>query len=136
MRTYRNHQQYAKQLANNLIKWLKRKSRKISEELVETALILIGLNLEPARPILESLYSPNPRGRKPYDPICMIRALLLMVLLRYKSIPKFVSDLKVSHRMAVIAGFDPKDVPAVGTKNSDRKTHKLMPQSMILSLIS
>jgi len=63
MRTYQkkavNHQQYAEELGNNLIRWLRRNSRKLSDNLRSAALVLLGLNLEPARPILESLYSPS-----------------------------------------------------------------------------
>lgn len=55
-----NHRQYAEVLGNKLIRWLKRKSRKLSEELLQAALILIGLDLEPAQVILEPLYSKNP----------------------------------------------------------------------------
>jgi len=115
MRNFSSHQQYAEKLCDKLNRWLRRKSRRISEELVEATLILLGLDLEPSRQILEPLYSPNPRGRKPYDPVCMLRALLLMILLRYSSISRFVSDMKRQSRVATIAGFSPEKVPAVGT---------------------
>ena len=119
MRTYRRkpvpHQQYAQELCNNLIRWLKRKSRRLLSEWLEAALILIGLDLEPARPILESLYSPDPRGQKPYDPVRMFRALFLMVLLKYTSISKWAEALKAKPRLARMAGFEPHDVPAAGT---------------------
>ncbi|MFQ6043968.1 MAG: transposase, partial [Candidatus Poribacteria bacterium] len=114
MRTL-NHKQYFTELRDNLTRWLKRKSRRISKDLVEAALILMGLDLQPARNILAPLYSKNPRGRKPYDPIIMLRALLLMVLLQYKSIPKFAKDLKAKPRIAKIAGFFDGDVPVAGT---------------------
>jgi hypothetical protein len=119
MRTYRqeytSHQQYAQDLCSNLTRWLRRKSRRLSQEWLEAALILLRLNLEPAHPILESLYSPNPRGRKPYDPVCMLRALLLMVLLRYTSIPKWAQHMKAKPRLAIMAGFEPFHTPAAGT---------------------
>ena len=71
MRTYRqeyvSHQQYAEDLCNHLTRWLRRKSRRLLHQWLEAALILMGLNLEPARPILESLYSLDPRGQKPYE---------------------------------------------------------------------
>ena len=93
MRTYRQkpvtHGQYAEELCDNLIRWLKRKSRRLLHEWLDAALILIGLDLESARPILESLYSPDPRSCPPYDPVRMLRALLLMVLLKYTSIAKW-----------------------------------------------
>ena len=75
----------------------------------------MGLNLDAACDILQPLYSENPRGRKAYDPIIMLRALLLMVVLRYKSISKFAKDLKAKPRLAKIAGFFDCDVPVAGT---------------------
>jgi len=115
MRTLKNHKQYVLILQDNLTKWLKRKSRRIKTELVEAALILMGFSLEPAGDILQPLYSDNPRGRKPYDPIIMLRALLLMVILKYKSLPEFAKDLKAKPRLAKIAGFFSGDVPVAGT---------------------
>ena len=110
-----SHQQYAENLCNNLIKWLKRRSRRLLHEWFQATLVLMGLNLESARPILESLYSSDPRGCPPYDPVPMLRALLLMTLLRYESIPKWVKAMKAKPRLARIAGFEPHNVPAVGT---------------------
>jgi len=119
MHTYRqepvSHQQYSENLCNHLIRWLKRKSRRLLHEWLEAALILMSLNLEPARPILESLYSLDTRGQKPYEPVRMLRALLLMVLLRYTSITRFAEDLRAKPRLAHIAGFAPFDTPAAGT---------------------
>ena len=114
MRTL-NHKQYVEKLRDNLTRWLKRKSRRITTEFYEAALILMGLNLDPAWGILQPLYSDNPRGRKPYDPICMLRALLLMVLLKYKSLSTFASDLRSKPRLAIIAGFSSGNVPACST---------------------
>jgi len=102
-------------MCSNLIRWLKRKSRRLLHEWLEAALILMSLDLGPARPILESLYSPDPRGCPPYDPVRMLRALLLMVLLRYTSIAKWAEALRAKPRLARIAGFEPGDTPAAGT---------------------
>ncbi|MBC8236003.1 transposase [bacterium] len=115
MRTLSNHQQYVDELSLNISRWVKRKSRKIRENVLQSALILLGLNLDPAREILQPLYSENPRGRKPYDPICMLRALLLMVLLRYKSLSTFASDLRSKRRLAIISGFSADNIPACST---------------------
>jgi hypothetical protein len=117
MRTY--HQQYAENLCANLTRWLKRKSRRISQEWVEAALVLMRIDLETVRPLLESLYSPNPRGRKPYDPVCMLRSLLLMMLLKYTSITEWAKELKAKPRLAVMSGFarsarERVDTPSVG----------------------
>jgi len=99
MRTYQCN------LISNLSKWLKRKSRKIKDEHLEAALTLLLLDLEPAREYLQSLYSPNPRGRPPYDPVCMLRALLLMTLLGFKSFSLWSKELRNKPRLTVIAGF-------------------------------
>jgi hypothetical protein len=45
----------------------------------------------------------------------MLRALLLMLLLQYKSLRKWVQDLRAHPRLAQIAGFDPFHTPGVGT---------------------
>jgi hypothetical protein len=113
MRTYQCN------LVSNLNKWLRRKSRKIKDEHLDAALSLLILNLEPARIYLQSLYSPNPSGRPPYDPVCMLRALLLMILLGFKSYTLWSKELRNKPRLTVIAGFaynskDHVDTPSVG----------------------
>ena len=44
----------------------------------------------------------------------MLRALILMLRLRYESIAQFAQDLRRSHRLAILAGFQPLHTPAVG----------------------
>lgn len=78
--------------------------------------MLLRLNLDPARPILASLYAPDHRGQLPYDPICMLRALMLMLLLGYKSISEWAELLRTQPRLALIAGFEPYKTPAVGAR--------------------
>ena len=113
MRTYQCN------LVSNLNKWLKRKSRKINDEHLDAALALLILDLEPARKYMQALYSTNPRGRPPYDPICMLRALLLMILLGFKSYTLWSKELRNKPRLSVIAGFashskEHADTPSVG----------------------
>jgi hypothetical protein len=114
-----HHKQYAENLCDNLTRWLKRKSRRISAEWTQAALTLMNLDLNPAYPMLKSLYSPDPRGRKPYNPVCMLRSLLLMTLLRYTSITDWVEEMRGHPRLAVMAGFasnsrEHVDTPSVG----------------------
>jgi len=85
MRTY-HHQQYVNCLYNNLTKWVRRKSRALSESHLDAALSLMLINLDSAEDMLESLYAPSHRGRPPHNPASMLRALLLMVMLGLKSI--------------------------------------------------
>jgi len=109
------HQVYQKSLAECLAKWQKRKSRPLDENWRAAALLLLRLDLEPLRPALKRLYSDSPRGRKPIDPVLMLRALLLMMALGQDKITDFADDLRHKPRLARIAGFDPKHTPAVGT---------------------
>lgn len=113
MRTYQHN------LISNLTRWLRRKSRKIKDEHLEAALTLLLLDLEPARNYLQSLYSPNPRGRPPYDPVCMLRALILMIILGFKGYTLWAKELRSKPRLAVISGFaseskDRVETPSVG----------------------
>ncbi|KAF0247411.1 MAG: hypothetical protein FD167_3187 [bacterium] len=75
----------------------------------------MGLELEKCREELEKLYSPNPRGRKSYDPVCMLRAMLLMVILKYSKITEFAKKLREKPKLAQIAGFEANQTPAVST---------------------
>jgi hypothetical protein len=110
-----SHAQYSTPLSTKLQSWLRRKARRLPEAWHEAALVLLRLDLDPARPLLRALYAPGPRGRPPYDPICVLRAFLLMLLLHYKSLPQWANDLRTHPRLAQLAGFAPFQTPAVGT---------------------
>lgn len=109
------HESYQKSVSVNLANWAKRRSRAPKPELVDAALLLLRIDLDPLRPALELLYSDSPRGRPPFDPVRMFRALLLMCLLRRTSITYFAQDLARKPRLAILAGFDPHRTPCVGT---------------------
>ena len=110
-----SHTPYSTALSTKLQSWLRRKARRVPTAWHEAALVLLRLDLDPARPLLQTLYAPGPRGRPPYDPVCMLRAFLLMRLLHYKSLPQWADDLRTHPRLAQIAGFAPFQTPAVGT---------------------
>ena len=109
------HAAYQQTLSAHLATWQKRRSRALSQELLDATLILLRLDLDPLTPLLMTLYSTAPRGRPPYDPLAMFRALLLLTLLRYQSIEPFAVALRQQPRLAIIAGFQPFETPAVGT---------------------
>ncbi|QQS46613.1 MAG: transposase [Acidobacteriota bacterium] len=109
------HQLYQKSLSERLDKWQKRKARAIDPAWFEAALFLFRVNLDPLKEDLEKLYSASSRGRKHRDPVSMLRALILMSAIGQESITRFVSDLRRKPRLAIIAGFDPRDTPSVGT---------------------
>ncbi len=75
---------------------------------------ITNLNLDRTEPILRKLYSPKPR-RKPRDPVCMLRAFILMTLLRISGITQWVGETKYTALYAILCGFEPEDVPGVGT---------------------
>lgn len=76
--------------------------------------ILANLDLTPAHTLLESCYSPVTL-RTPRAPLCMVRLLLLMLLRGVTSITTWVDTLRGSPLLAVLTGFDPDDIPGVGT---------------------
>jgi hypothetical protein len=112
---YPSHAQYRTRLTAKLQGWLRRKARRLPAAWHEATLVLLRLDLDPARPLLRPLYAPGPRGRPPYDPVCVLRAFLLMLLLHYKSLPQWADALRTHPRLAQIAGFAPFETPAVGT---------------------
>ena len=75
--------------------------------------ILEDLDLDPAIPILIPLYSPG-KLKDARDPLSMLRSLILMTLLRIKSVTKWVGMTKHDPLLAVMAGFEPGDVPGIG----------------------
>jgi hypothetical protein len=109
-----SHQVYQTSLSQKLATWQKHASRRLPEDWLLAALLLLRLDLDPLRPQLQLLYSDSPRGRKPRDPILMLRALLLMLALGMEKITQFADDLRHKPRLAALAGFDPNDTPSVG----------------------
>lgn len=71
------------------------------------------LNLDPAKKVLESLYPP--RGRPALFQPEIIRALIVMEDLKIDGIPELVERLRGDRFLASICGFDPNDIPGVGT---------------------
>jgi len=71
------------------------------------------LDLDPALDIIASRYSHT--GRPSREPTAMFRALVCGAYLGISSITKLVARLRSSPPLATIAGFDPDDIPGVGT---------------------
>ena len=110
-----SHAQYSTALSAKLQGWLRRKARRLPEAWHEATLVLLRFDLDPARPLVRTRYAPGPRGRPPSDPVCVLRAFLLMLLLHYKSRPQWTNDRRTHPRLAHIAGCAPFQTPAVGT---------------------
>jgi hypothetical protein len=88
------------------------------ERYAEALMVLWHLDLEPARPILRQGYAENPRGGKPRDPVIVLRALLLSILVGQPKLNKWVKDLKASRTLQALCGLgidERSGVPGVGT---------------------
>jgi len=109
------HESHQKSISKTLDNWARRQSNAPKPEMVDAALMLMRIDLDPLRPMLASLYSDSPRGRPPFDPVRMFRALLLMGLLRESSITRFAENLRRKPRLATLAGFTPHETPCVGS---------------------
>lgn len=72
------------------------------------------LDLGPLRPLIEHLYAPT-LGAPAIPPEDMFRSLLAMVLCGVCSVDDWVDLMRSQPFYAVISGFDPQHVPAVGT---------------------
>jgi len=56
----------------------------------------------------------NPRGEKPWDPVCLFRSYWLMCQYCDGSITKWIEQLK-DPLWAIMSGFEPGDIPGIGT---------------------
>ena len=71
-------------------------------------LVLGSLNLSSVQKFLTSLYHGSGRGRKPYNPVSMLKAQLLKHLLRVPSDRRLALLLKRNRKMAKACGFKRK----------------------------
>lgn len=76
--------------------------------------IMANLNLDPVIDILNELYCPVKRN-KPRDPVCMLRSMLLMCLLKISGITEWAYKARNISPFAIFSGFKPGDTPSVGT---------------------
>jgi hypothetical protein len=109
------HAEYQKHLGEHLPSLYENpETRKMLENQRRTVAIMANLNLDPVIPVLQRIYSPVLR-RKPRDPVCMLRALLLMTVIMFRGITKWVTETRSVSLFAVLTGFDPNDMPGIGT---------------------
>ena len=111
---------------NFLIRWSQKHKKDPDivaglERYQDALLVLWHLDLEPARPFVEQGYAENPRGGSPWDPITLLRVLLLSILVQRPQINGWVADMKSSRVLRLLSGVlaDPKGkdggCPAVAT---------------------
>ncbi|MBC7319881.1 hypothetical protein H5T89_04480 [bacterium] len=106
------HSLYQKKLLISL-KLLLNSYRDRIEEYSDLINRLFYLNLYNAYKVLSPYYSNTGRPAKFQAEI--LRSLIAMVHLRIYSITTWVKKLKTDKVLAIICGFDPDDVPGVGT---------------------
>lgn len=104
----RSHGQYVSFVRQNLI------GLSIPCRHQHVAYTLELLDLTGLRPLVQQLYSPT-LGAPAKAPEDMLRSLLVMVLSGVFSIDVWVDMLRSEPFYAVVSGFDPQDVPGVGT---------------------
>jgi hypothetical protein len=75
---------------------------------------LQATNLDGAYAILTGLYSAD-WGRVARDPLCMLRSCLVMMLCGITNFDDWVDLMHDEPFYALISGFDPQDLPGVGT---------------------
>ena len=82
-------------------------------------------NLDLAYSLLAGLYCPD-RGCLARDPLGMLRSCLAMMLCGQTSFDEWVALMRDDPFYALISGFDPTDVPGVGTfyNFQDRLLHR------------
>ena len=80
-------------------------------QLLEIILLLSELDLEPARPILQACYSNHAGGKKPKDPVCMFRCMILMAACGFTSYKAWAEHLKGHPELILLAGFEPDAKP-------------------------
>jgi hypothetical protein len=71
-------------------------------------------NLDPAYPLLSTLYSSH-QGRPARNPVSMLRSCLAMMECGVTSFDVWVKMMHDEPFYAIISGFDPQDIPGVGT---------------------
>jgi len=74
------------------------------ERHAEAVLVLWELDLAPARPFLRQGYADNSRGSDPWDPIIVLRCLLLALLVGQTSLNQWVQDLRACRVLRLLAG--------------------------------
>ena len=75
---------------------------------------LMQTNLDLAHPLLSVLYSSR-QGRPARDPVSMLRSCLAMMECGVTSFDVWVKMMHDDPFYAIISGFDPQDIPGVGT---------------------
>ena len=109
----RPHEQFKEFVQQQLVKLFFAKEIISVVRLAPFIARLFLLDLDPLRESLLSTYrQPN---HQPTDPVALWRSLLIMTMVKETSITKWVERLKDNKVYAILSGFEPDDLPGVGT---------------------
>jgi DDE family transposase len=110
------HQRYLKRTRRELVRlYPAKQDQEKLDPYSDLIRALFLLDLEVLRPQLEALYSAQPRGTPPRDPIHMFRSLLCLTLSgETSSFTKWVAKLRSQPLLAALSGFAGR-TPGIGT---------------------
>lgn len=107
-----NHNEYRASLRNGVRKYYP-DHNKINAATWEIYDRFKKLDLSGVDTLMRDKY--HDHGPKPRPPSCMLRSLLLAVMVHVCSITAWVRELQLNPMYALLSGFQPGDVPGVGT---------------------
>jgi len=108
-----SHEQYQKFVRDRLVELFIKKEIASIVRFAPYISRLFQFDLDPLTTMLELTY--NKPHNNPRDPVTLMRSLLLMTLTKETSITNWVQKLHDSKVYAILSGFEPGDVPGVGT---------------------
>jgi len=103
------------QTINQYYNSIKSTKKSIVFSYLDEKFIIPAIDFSPVVDLLNPLYSPGPRGRKPRDPVSVLRSLIFMVMANETSITRWAHRLRSDEFLSVIAGWEPGKSPSVST---------------------
>ena len=124
-----SHIQYQQFIKKSILELFK---KGIIKSITSYAALIVKMyitDLTQIRQIMKPYYSDKPRGEIPRDPTNMMRSLILMKFTGEHSITKWIKTINNQDIYAILSGFEPNDVPGVGTFYDFMKRLSLIDQN-------
>lgn len=107
------HPAYQSSLISRIMKYYPDFMVSIDLKMMKLANLFFQLDLSYVDPLMQDRYSDI--GRPPRLPSCMLRSVMLSLMLKIPSFTDWVVLLRRIPLYAIISGFDPDDIPGIGT---------------------